>query len=369
MDLKSLMVDEDAVADRLVKVRAEHPEIKILDYFAVTTSPDGSVRSIRLRRAADTSFDENMLIGYMREMRNNPDPAIVNLYNDIVKVGIAQGSYRTPNSFKHIIPLEDYAKLVAPIMQNVVVDEDIRNFQKSGWFQRNYFNDPDVAVVHYPTFWGGKKNAAGKIVSLSPGEEYVILGEDEEGEPIYQYFSPNILVKDEIGAMYDRRDLLRVNINSRGAGSPIVTVPRIIPATGSRDYAVDFKTGLGVPPARYTDLKQKLGDKINEVYGYELVTVDGNPLYTSDEKGNSYYIYKAVNLYGYPGMSVEYNLFPDKSVFDNNTRKVDAELSNRDIIREYGDIAQIDEIELDDMNLGTDNWTEEDNTSENPFEC
>ena len=109
---------------------------------------------------------------------------------------------------------------------------------------------------------------------------------------------------------YENRRLLRVNIDAKGAGSSVVIVPRIIPASGKRDYAVDFVTGISVTDSRYKQLKAEIGDAIDKVFGYELVTLNGNPVYDFDKKGNSYYIYKAVNLYGYPGLSVEYNLFP-----------------------------------------------------------
>ena len=358
MDLKSLFVDENAVADRLLKIRAEHPELRILDYFAVVSSEDGNTKSIRLRRAADTSFDENMLIGYMREMRNNTDQEINNLYNDMVKIAIAQGSYRTPNSFKHIVPLEDYAKIVSPIMKNIVVDDDIRSFSDTNWFQRNYFNDADVAVEHYPAFWGGKKDTTGRIISSF---EPQFIGEDSEGEDIELYFSPSIMSNQDIKATYENKQLLKVHPNSRGAGSPIIIIPRIIPESGKRP-AIDFVTGLSVPDARYKDLKKSLGLAIDKVFGYELITQNGNPVYDYNEKGEAYYIYKAVNLYGYSGMAVEYNLFPDESVFDNNTHKVEVEIPTRDILRAYVDPASIDDIPLDDSDLdfGTDEMNSDD---------
>jgi hypothetical protein len=358
LNLKNLLVDADSVANRVLRVKESRNDIKILDYLSVTYREGATTptKTLKLRNRAENAFDENMLIGYMREMRNNEDPSIVNLYNDIVKLAITQGSYRTPSSIKSIVPLEDYAKQIAPIINNLVVDEDIRNFAASNWFQKNYFNDADVAVEVRPTFWAGKK-IDGKIVEAGIGKEPQEFAFGEE-DTIYIYYSPSIVTNEDLDANYDNKNLIRLSVDARGAGSNVVVIPRIIPRSGKMEGNVDFITGETVPPSKYAQLRRDLGEKINEKFGYEKV-VDraGNPVFDYDEKGNPYYIYRAINLYGDPGLAVEYNLYGSKSALDNNTREVDSVVPVNDILRTYVRDENSDE---EDRDFGTEDLGTED---------
>lgn len=357
LDLKNLLVDSNSVANRMLRVKESRKDIKILDYLSAAYREGAATptKTIKLRSRTENAFDANMLIGYMREMRNDEDPSIVNLYNDIVKVAITQGSYLSPSSLKTIIPLEDYAKEVAPIINNLVVDEDIRNFAKSNWFQKNYFNDPDVTVQVSPTFWAGKK-VDGKIVEAGIGiepEEFA-FGEDF----IYQYFSPSIITNDDLNANYDNKNLIRLSVDARGAGSSVVVIPRIIPRSIRMEGDVDFVTGQTVPPSKYVQLRRDLGEKINEKFGYEkVIDIAGNPVFDYDQNQNPYYIYRAINLYGDPGLAVEYNLFADESALDNNTYEVDTVIPVGDILRVYNNSENLDE---DDRDFGTEDLGTED---------
>ena len=148
---------------------------------------------------------------------------------------------------------------------------------------------------------------------------------------------PTVVINKKLGATYDNKKLLRISENAQGAGSPIIVIPRILSAPYGIDEAVDFESAHTVPNKRYAVLESQIGDAINMKYGYELVTDDNqNPIYDKDNKGNKFLFYKAINLFGDPGLAVEYALFKDRSSFDNNTKIVDAPLSNRDIANEYG---------------------------------
>jgi hypothetical protein len=358
LNLKDLLVDADSVANRVLKVRESRKDIKILDYLSVTYRETATTptKTLKLRSRADNAFDENMLIGYMREMRNNEDPSIVNLYNDIVKLAITQGSYRTPSSIKNIIPLEDYAKQIAPIINNLVVDEDIRNFAKSNWFQKNYFNDADVAVEVRPTFWAGKR-VDGVIMEAGIGKEPEEFAYGEE-DTIYIYYSPSIITNDDLNANYDNKNLIKLSVDARGAGANVVVIPRIIPKFGKLEGNVDFLTGETVPPSKYAQLRRDEGEKINEKFGYEkVVDKAGNPVFDYDNNGNPYYIYRAINLYGDPGLAVEYNLFEDKSVLDNNTYEVESVIPVNDILRTY---VRDENSNEEDRDFGTEDLGTED---------
>jgi hypothetical protein len=350
IDLKGLLVNEGSVADRVLKYKDSRKDIKILEKLSVVFRENAkdNVKTVKLSSKINNSFDENMLTAYMREMRNDGDPAVRELYKDLVRVIITQGSVVHSGSLKRIVPLEDYAEIIAPIMKNLVYDEDIANFAKANWFQKNMYSDRDVAVLHTPKFVPGMMATdpeTGERINVAIPTDSPYDMVEPEDYPLPQdpdvivkvYHMSTVVVNDKLGATYDNKKLLRVSKNSKGEGSPIIVIPRIIQAPYGMDDAIDFDSGHTVPNKKYAVLESEIGDAINMVYGYELVTDDNqNPIYDEDSYGNKYLLYKAVNLFGDPGLVVEYGLFKDKSSFDNNTKIVDNPLSNRDIINEYG---------------------------------
>jgi hypothetical protein len=369
IDMDALLVDKGSVADRVLKYKESRKDIKILEKLSVVfrENAEDSVKTIKLNSKLNNSFDENALTGYMREMRNDSDPEVRQLYDDMIKVIITQGSVMSPGSLKRIVPLEDYANLIAPMMKNLVYDEDITNFAKGNWFQKNMYFDKDVAVTHTPKFAPGMvatdPESGEKITVAIPKEDYYDEVEPEEypfaGDEdvmVKIYHMSTVVVNEKLGATYDNKKLLRVSARSKGEGSPIIVIPRIIPAPYGIDDAIDFESGHTVPNKKYAVLESEIGDAINMVYGYELVTDDDqNPVYDYDDKGNAFLLYKAVNLFGDPGLVVEYGLFKDKSSFNNNTRVVDNPLSNADIMNEYSKFKK----EGEDRDYGTDALSED----------
>jgi hypothetical protein len=337
IDLKKLVVDENNVAERVLQARERYPDIKMLSELTAVTGPnaDKGAKTLRLKASPDSSYAENTLIGYMREMRNHPSEEIKQLYDDLITLSITQGTFRTANSFKRIIPLEDYARVVSPIIDTLVIDTDIREFAKSNWFQKNNWNDKDIVPNYSPTFWGGRRlRSNGEVIPLKPWEPIEVAGSDPEGNDLYQYYSPTIVRNDALGATRENRMLLEVFSRSRGAGAPVITIPRIVPA-GKKRGPVDFVSGVSATEARIRQVRNQIGSAIDMMYGYERVDVGGSPLFTYDDKGNGYYVYKAVNLHGDGPRAVEYGIFPDESVIDNNTHKVTTEIPTKDIVTLY----------------------------------
>jgi tyrosine-protein phosphatase YwqE len=371
LDMQELLVDKDSVADRVLKYKESRKDLKILEKLSVVfrENVEDSVKTVKLNSKLNNAFDENALTGYMREMRNDTDPKVRELYNDLIKVIITQGSVMSSSSLKRIVPLEDYADIIAPIMKNLVYDEDIANFARSNWFQKNMYFDRDVAVTHTPKFDAGMivtDPESGESTTVAvPKEdyydevepaEYPFMGDDDTIVKVYHMST--VVVNEKLGATYDNKKLLRVSARSKGEGSPIIVIPRIIPAPYGIDDAIDFESGHTVPNKKYAVLESEIGDAINMMYGYELVTDDDqNPVYDYDSKGNAFLLYKAVNLFGDPGLVVEYGLFKEKSSFNNNTKVVDQPLSNTAIVNEYSDSKFKKEGEARDY--GTDALSED----------
>jgi hypothetical protein len=329
IDVAGLTTGPDSVAARVEAAKAKYPQIKILQQFAVETSEnlDGGAKTIRLKGNIKDAYDENLHISYMKEMRNYPDEEVKQLYKDIVKLSIVQGTYMSSVSIKNIIPLQDYADVVAPIMNNLVVDEDVRNFAKLAMFERNNWKGYDATVAKYvPAFWAGQRTASGDIVSLGYGQKHYSIGSDVNDIDIYQWYSPAIMSD----------GVLRVFEYGMGAGDNVIAVDRIV-RTKNKGM-VDFVTGKTVTSAHYNQLKKELGSDIDKVYGYQRVdNINGLPLMETDKKGNSFYIYKPINLLGDGKLAFEYKLFPTKSVFNNNTEAVENEFSEPSLYATYGD--------------------------------
>ena len=328
IDVAGLTTGPDSVAARVELAKAKYPQIKILQQFAVQTSEnlDGGAKTIRLKNNIKDAYDENLHISYMKEMRNYPSEEVQQLYKDIVKLSIVQGTYMSSVSIKNIIPLQDYADVVAPIMNNLVVDEDVRNFAKLAMFERNSWKGYDAAVVKYvPTFWKGKRDKTGRVVALGYYEDHEPLGRDAYGKQVYQWFSPTV----------QEDGVLRVFPYGQGAGDNVIAIDRIVRT--KKQGLVDFVTGRTITPAHYKELKEKLGDGINKVFGYQRVDdLSGNPVIDMDDKGVGYFIYKPINLLGDGKLAFEHKLFPTKSVFNNNTEIVENELAYSAIIAKHG---------------------------------
>jgi len=369
LNLKDLLVDEDSVFDRVVKFKEIHPDVKMLDKlsYAFNENEKNPTKTIKLTSKIDNAFDENMLTGYMREMRNHPDAEVVKLYNDIVKVAITQGSVTTPSSLKKIIPVEDYSRMIAPVINNLVYDEDIKNFAKANWFQKNNFNDTDIVPAYSPTLFGAMPLQDGTTAYVGPREEPFSFTSPQD-EDISVYRSPSVLINEKLGATYENKKLIKVRVsaNIKGSGAAVIVIPRIFSkmlgeGKNKRLTDIDFITGQTVPVLRRAALEATEGKAINIKYGYELVMNGEKPVYDYDDNGNPYYIYKAINLYGDPGLAVEYGLFEGKSVLDNNTRKleIDEIIPTKDIINEYRndnfDFGIADDRDYETGSLETDN--------------
>lgn len=148
---EQLTDDKKSVAQMLVKAKKEYPGVQILEDLEVDSSGRiGGAETIKLKVNDKIAYTENMYTGMMRELRDNPDTN--ELYKGIVRLAILQGTYQSPISIKNIIPVEDYAKHITPIIAGLRVDDDIRAFATSNEFQRNEWQDNDVVPIIEPRF-------------------------------------------------------------------------------------------------------------------------------------------------------------------------------------------------------------------------
>jgi len=335
LDIKNLVVDVDSVANRIDKLRPKHPEVKILkDLVLVSSDTPGGAKTVKLRVNTKDSYDEDLYVGYMREMRDNP--ATKDLYEDLIRLAIIQGTYYSSVSIKNIVPSEDYARVVAPIMNNLTIDSDVMTFTKNKMFQRNLFKDENVVAKVNPSFFTTQNEGE--------DESDYIIGFDENDVEIYQYSTKDFPNIPALGIDQNERVLFKLKSRSKGSTHSVITIPRLVRVGES---IVDFITGRTVTRAHYSERKAKGDRTIYDVYGYKRVEEeDGTPFLTED----GYYIYKQINLLGDGQLATEHSVYPKKSVINNNTVKVETELSDIDIIRYFVtssvDIAQPIEKEV-----------------------
>jgi hypothetical protein len=320
LDIKNLVVDTDSVANRIDKLRPKHPEIKILkDLVLVSSDTPGGAKTVKLRVNTKESYDEDLYVGYMREMRDNP--VTKDLYEDLIRLAIIQGTYYSSVSIKNILPSEDYARVVAPIMTNLVIDEDIKAFVKNKMFQRNLFKDENVVAKVNPIFFTTKNK--------DEDESDYLIGFDENDVEIYQYSTKSFPVIPEFGLGVNQRSMLKLSSFEKGSSHSVITIPRLIRVNNS---LVDFVTGVTVTNAMYFARKSKGDRTIYDVYGYKRVEEeDGTPFITEDGD----YIYTQINLLGDGQLATEYSVYPKQSVINNSTIKVETEFSDSDVVRYF----------------------------------
>lgn len=317
IDLNSLVIDSNSVANRIEAAKVLYPEVKILKDFVMESSGlPGGAKTVKLRANVKEAYDENLYIGYMREMKSHP--ALRDLYKDLVRLAIVQGTYQSAVSIKNIVPLEDYAAIVAPIMKTLNVNDDLRQFYKDAMFQRSNWKDKNIVPRVKPSFY------------LDIDDDFdPYITTDENDVDIYQYSTKAFPEIPDLKITSGQRKVMKLHPRSKGSRNSVVTVPRIV-TVGNSDDMIDFITGQTVTKSEFA-IRKKAGDAtLSELYGYKrLEDNDGEPIMTND----GYYIYKQINLLGDGQYASEYKLFPTKSPINNGTVKIEQEIPDADILR------------------------------------
>jgi energy-coupling factor transporter ATP-binding protein EcfA2 len=324
-EVKRLLIDpETAVVNRLITARDKYPSIQILQEFEPSTSDRiGGAKSLKLKGNDRTPASDNTFIGLMRELRDTNIPELTELYKDIVKLSILQGVYVSNISFGNIIPLEDYAEIVAPIFRTIRVDDSIKAFAK-GFFEANNFMDATIVPKVSPKFF---------LTSDEP-VEFQFTDSGLPYADIYQYYSSLFINIKELGISGIDRKVLVLNEKYNGGDVryKYIKIPRVVTDKKTGD-SIDMKTGLTITKMDFAIRKEKGDMTLYDYYGYKKVmSEDGIPLVYVDGKGDVMHVYKLTNLYGDGPRAKENYQFLDPSVINNGTVKVVSEVSDQNII-------------------------------------
>jgi len=345
----SLVDSETAVVSKLEQAKQKYPSIQILQELvpALGNREDGA-QSIELKANVKDAYSENLYTGMMRELRDIPE--LNSLYNDIVNVAILQGVGQTAISIRNIIPVEDYAAKIKPIIDNLYPNIALESYS-NGMFQRNNFNNEDVFSEFIPYAHKPEPNE-----KTGEYDKRSVITNANTGEDELVYFLPSF--GEMKGVTRTSRRLLILNdmFNYLQLSSDYIKIPKVI--TNKEGIKVNVSTGVEVTKADYARMKQKGSQDLYDNYYYKKVYTDnidqfGNriPLRTpginkkTGEPLNNYY-YKLINVYGDGPRAVEYNTNFTPSVINNGSMKIKEEINDRDIVNFFAPQIQEEVVPL-----------------------
>jgi hypothetical protein len=365
MFIPELTTGDKSVAVRYEEALAKFPDLEILQALEVVPGKTKeSPVTIRLKVNTRDAFDENTYTDLMRGLRDDPDTA--DLYQSLIRIAIAQGTYRTKVSIKNIIPIEDYADVVSNLVRNSEVDTNVLNFQENNWFQRNNYRDEAVTPRVFP---------------MSYVNYNVPVRTSFNGEELYQYTIPSAISYWEAEeGQFAQKAILGIKMNSKGSANDLIVVPRLI--TSKDGAMVDYQNSKQISRKEYATEASKDVNKYDELYGYQKVKYgDGTPVIMKRNKNTApEYVYKLVNLYGDGRYTSEYYRDTNMpSQLENGTVKPKEELTDQQIINHLGAmiLKPVNEIETSEVapvneekvvpSQQTENWEEENNDCPIPF--
>jgi hypothetical protein len=317
---------ETALVGELETLKQKYPEMDILrDLEAVSGERPNGAKSIKISVNIKDAYDENRYTGMLREMRDENEE-LKAFYEKLIRVSIIQGTAPSAISIRNIIPLEDYADIVGPIMSQLVADPSLEIFAE-GMFQKNQFKDDSIVPTVNPNFRRASMNVGGTW------EEQPAVSIDSYGNEIFIHTTqafPNLPLRG-IRATDRKILVLTAKFQSEAVQSDIIKVPRIV--TDANGERVDMITSMTVTDSDFVAMKKRGDYTLNNFYGYQKVRyASGEPFIIADRKNNEQYVYKLINLLGDGNRAAEY--YPDNrmSVIDNASAKIDHEMTDEEIV-------------------------------------
>jgi hypothetical protein len=314
-----------SIISKLEQAKLKYPSIQILqDLVPVVGTREGGAVSIKLKVNSKTAYDENLYTGMMRELRDSKEEDLRQLYKDIVNVAILQGTAQSAISIKNIIPVEDYAAIVGPIIQQVKPNTSLDAFA-NGMFERNNFSNKDVFKEFTP------------FANLSMSEKDEIINPNT-GDTEILYYIPGFK---SLGGSVRGILTLTDKYNSFDLDNDYLRIPKVITAFNGRK--VNILTRREINAKDYALMKKKGSQDLYDSFYYKKVYTDvldqfGKPIplttYNPKTETTEYY-YKLVNVYGDGNRAVEMNTDLTPSIFNNGSIPVKQELSDKEVQNYY----------------------------------
>jgi hypothetical protein len=319
-DIKNLFTGENSLASRLLNLKKKYPTSNLLsNLIPVSSLQENGPVTISLKVKPKDAIDINMHIGMMRELKElEPE-----FYNDLVKLSILQGTMDTSLSISTIVPVEDRAAIIAPVIDVLQPSSKLEVFNKEGLFYRNNFSDNDIVP---------EISARYKAVDTGFGLEIDYSKTDTFLSSLVNGITPG---SGKLISLNNKYSFMNQ------ANKDFVKMRRYqyvssMTASGPRKIVVDITSGRTISVKDFTKLSNEGTVSKNEMVGYKKVkSGDGVPLTIQRKVKKSldeFSVFKMVNLYGAGRIVAEYPSLMKPSPLDNNTFKVGEELTDDFII-------------------------------------
>jgi predicted kinase len=287
----------------------DSPFYPILDRFEVVSTGEeaNSVKAIQFKSRGKDVYTRNSYISGLRALQDGPD-YLTKLYKNLVRHALIQnGVQLSPNSYSHLIPNEDYAKAIAPLIKNLPNEPGLEQFANTDAFFRNSWKGSTLPNISIKT------------------------GISERGSRWAQgFFLPKALQdtsKFQKGA---------ITLQLHYQGEFVKYTPMNSDGPAGRYNPEDGK---------FYNAKQQYeqgSNLMDKTYLYKIVRdKNGEPL-TYTEGNFTSYIYKAVSPWGMGQYAQEYYDTVRSSQIANNTFQPIREIEDSEIEIALGDTIKMD---------------------------
>ena len=319
-DIRNLFTGNNSVASRLLKLKGKYPSSNLLSNLVpVSSTQENGPVTVALKVKPTEAVDVDRYTGMMRELKEQ-EPQF---YNDLVKLSILQGTLETNLSIATIIPVEDRAAIIAPVIDVLQASSELEAFNREGLFYRNNFSDDRIVPEIKPRY---QAVDTGLGLQIDYGKTDTFLASLVNG--ITPGSGKLISLNNKYSFMNEAdKDFLKMKryqyVNGLVGGNPTTIV-------------VDITSGKTMSVKDFTKLLNQGTLSRSEMIGYKKVkSEDGVPLTIQRKVKKSldeFSVFKMVNLYGAGKIVAEYPSLMKPSLLDNNTFKVGEELTDDFII-------------------------------------
>lgn len=363
--IQDLMINEKkAVAYQLDELKNN---LSLKEYSTLINNPilqelipsprdkKGGVKNIFLDHKDNDAHTSNIYTGALRELRDN---ALTNkLYKNIIALSLLQSGVRkTFYSFGHLIPVEDYSEIIAPLIRNLGTQQELENFRKNNAFFRNNFNNKDVVPV-VNLRWNAKD-----LFNPYTGEMSGYM--DEYGNYEEEYYSwayQNVPL-----ALKNLAPTSGSNTNFITIAQPYNSTAVKFPVIRVEKANINPKTNLAYTPSERFHMA-KAGDfsfRDSMLYAQVLDENEQPVTHTVYIKKvpTTHFIYKQINAWGDGQFAQEYYSAPrivrmsdgttkisTTSKYENGMMKTDREFSDKEIIAALGDAKDVKDKSFQDF--------------------
>jgi len=277
----------------------------------------------------------------MRELKEQ-EPEF---YNDLVKLSVLQGTLETNLSISSIIPVEDRAKIIAPVIDVLQASSELEAFNREGLFYRNNFSDDRIVPEIKPRY---QAVDTGLGLQIDYGKTDTFLASLTNG------ITPG---SGKLVSLNNKYSFMN------GADKDFLKMKRYqyvsaMTASGPKTIVVDITSGRTMSVKDFTKLSNEQAFSKNEMVGYKKVnSKDGVPFTIQRKVKKSideFSVFKMVNLYGAGRIVAEYPKLMAPSALDNNTFKVEEELTDDSIIAIFaGEAVPVAPVVADEQSLAS----------------